>query len=368
MSDQAVNTNTTPGDDVLRVSVETESFSAGPVTLNAQLFAGNTLLGNQQRSFQWTLGRHTVDLDFPGDVIFNQRLDGPYTVQLSLQDAYYSENSRHTTAAYFYSQFQPSAAFFSGNAEDQGVDSNGNGRFEELTVSVRAAALVAGTYSLRGYLRDGEGNLLGSNTQQVTLDATRTPVPSTLHFNGVAISRARAAGPYQVTLSLINTAGKTVAGLKHTTRAYALKDFEAPAGQLTRQFTDEGLDLDKDSLYDVLRARVGVEAAAGTYVLEATLEDANGQSVTSAQTSVSLAAGAHTVSLDFPGAAIRTHGVDGPYRLTNLTLKDNADNLLDSLFEAHDPALPGPPVSVLRTSAARQLVRPRRGHQWRWSE
>ena len=97
--------------------------------------------------------------------------------------------------------------------------------------------------------------------------------------------------------------------------------------------TGEALvDEDNDGLAEALAINVGVEVReTGQYILNAYLDDENGQPVAYAQINTAFnrlssgdqvfSQGTHTFQLLFPGSQIRNHGVDGPY-FVRLILED----------------------------------------------
>ncbi len=100
--------------------------------------------------------------------------------------------------------------------------------------------------------------------------------------------------------------------------------------RFTGNYADQAVDDDGDGLYDRLIVDVGVEVlSSGTYNLNGSLEDSSGEEI-EWQTSgdVYLNAGVHTLQLIFTSSAIRSHGVDGPYILTDLHFYNTYDTSL----------------------------------------
>ncbi len=89
----------------------------------------------------------------------------------------------------------------------------------------------------------------------------------------------------------------------------------------TDAYFDYGVDSNGDGLYEQLVILAGVQlTAADIYTLTGTLADADGVEITRSSAYASYLPGSQFLKLVFDGAAIGGHGVDGPYRLTNLTL------------------------------------------------
>ena len=123
-------------------------------------------------------------------------------------------------------------------------------------------------------------------------------------------------------LAIVDGAGNDVAGREHDTSAYAHTDFAPPSASFA-SFADHGVDANVDGLFEVLSVDAAITVhEAGEYVVEGSLLDGNGTFIGSASSAPQLlAAGLHTLSLPFDGAAIRESSTDGPYAVAGLELK-----------------------------------------------
>lgn len=135
-----------------------------------------------------------------------------------------------------------------------------------------------------------------------------------------------------VDLSVRDASGERVAFALEpytTTTAYAYTDFQASAAELTGSYSDAGVDSDGNGRYNHLHLSAGVDVlTAGLYSLVGTLNDRDDNAITWASQSYSLTTGAHTATLDFDGLDIGSHGVDGPYTVTTLSLLDASGSRL----------------------------------------
>lgn len=337
LSDVGVDTDSTPGYDLLRLTAIVDMAAAADVSLQAQLFAGDEFLADVIENINLGAGSQAVDLDFPGAAIAAGGLDGPYTVYLTVSDVYYNDNHEHETAAYSYTDFQPPAAYFTGNVSDSGIDTNGNGLYEELHITAEAVALVAGEYTVYAILADGVGNFMAAADTAVSLGGAPSDV--TVAFDGRQIYSHGANGPYQVSLVLVDSSGEELFDLDYLTAVYAYTDFEFPAAVFNDLFSDSGVDSDGDGYYNLLRVGVGVDVAtAGSYYVDGSLHDAVGNFIAAAQVELFLVTGNHTINLEFDGAVINAHGVDGPYHLRALNLVQVGVGSMDSRSDAYQTA------------------------------
>lgn len=92
------------------------------------------------------------------------------------------------------------------------------------------------------------------------------------------------------------------------------------------------VDTNANGLYDMLNLSAQLNViTGGHFEISATLVDSNDERIASGFFSTRLsgldplAAGLQTIILSFDGNTIRQHGVDGPYQLTNLIIRDVSD-------------------------------------------
>jgi hypothetical protein len=87
-----------------------------------------------------------------------------------------------------------SATTFSGAISDRGVDTDGDGRFDQLMVDVGVQVDVAGAYRVVGTLSDGAGTAI----EQLRVEQQLQPGPQTvsLAFDGAPLFALGHDGPY----------------------------------------------------------------------------------------------------------------------------------------------------------------------------
>ena len=102
-------------------------------------------------------------------------------------------------------------------------------------------------------------------------------------------------------------------------------------GEFNDVYSDYGVDINNDGLYDNLIVEVGINVTTpGNFRLEGWLYDANGIKILQTENSTYLNVGDQIVTLNFDGFTIYKHGVDGPYYLRYLNLYDETGALIDS--------------------------------------
>ncbi len=275
-------------------------------------------------------GAQTVDLFFDGVRVRNASGDGPYAVsrvELRMGDEGLladGADNVHTTAAYFRARFDPPAVALTGSFGSSGIDGDGDGFYNTLQVSVGLHASKPGAYTVTGALYDARGRLLANTLMGAMLSAGNQT--ATLSFDGLTIRQWRANGPYRLSyVGVVDDAGNRPAFAlqPYTTTAYAYTSFQRGAAEFTGSYSDVGVDTDSNGQYDVLRLSVGVNVlTGGTYKLAGALSTTEGRELTWSSQSYTLTVGAQTLLLDLDGRAIGESAVDGPYRVTCLTLYD----------------------------------------------
>lgn len=143
-----------------------------------------------------------------------------------------------------------------------------------------------------------------------------------LEFSGGMIRESGIDAPYVVRSMMLHSAdGELLDMLPKTelTKAYMHTDFAKPSIEL-RGFADERVDTDGDGLFEKLIVSVDVDTCQeGRVYLSGDLYDANGDKIASTSAQADLVnATTDTVGLEFLGASIRAHGIDGPYFLRNV--------------------------------------------------
>jgi hypothetical protein len=302
-----------------------------------------------------TEGPNMVQLAFDGLRISAAKVDGPYVLKyLSITDvdnptpedfansALGHWTSLYTTATYRAYDFQNWGAALSSKITEQGIDADGDMLYESLIVNVGLDIFAPGTYTVQGDLYDSRGRFIARATW------TGTGPTATLQFDELSGT----SGPYTLNeVSLFNTASEIIDSMVQTyTTQQVLRaegrthivdransDQLEPQAILPDTYSDSGLDLDGDGLYDLLVINVQVEAdEAGQYRLEGWLAKDGSLISWAGGDPVTLITGAHSLSLTFSGPAINAHNTDGPFTLMALKLLEGSEyEVIDEIDVAY---------------------------------
>jgi len=159
----------------------------------------------------------------------------------------------------------------------------------------------------------------------------------TLSFDGSLLRQQGLNGPYTLSRLTLTDASPAV-GLDvdtktdlYTTNAYSFFVFQGPLIDVLRSGTDTAIDTNSNGLYDQLRVTLQVTVlpgGAGRYGFNAALQDPSGSTITfSVAGSQQLNVGTNAITLFYAGRDIGTKGLNGPYRVTNVYLFNDATGL-----------------------------------------
>ncbi len=180
-------------------------------------------------------GPNTISLSFDGEALFRNGVDGPFRLSLislseedpdglnimPVDDLY----DAHTTQFYPYESFEHAPILLSGTGTSTGVDTNGNGLFNRLDVTVDVRIEIAGFYQWSARLVDSSGTDLGFSNGSRAFSKGLNAM--SFSYDGETIGSNGVDGPYEVTSLLLFGAGQSlIAGKVFTTDAFTASQFE----------------------------------------------------------------------------------------------------------------------------------------------
>ncbi|MFN8442189.1 MAG: invasin domain 3-containing protein [Caldilineaceae bacterium] len=284
-------------------------------------------------------GLQQMQLDFDGKLLNLLGKNGSYRLRhIELRtgddgDVVDFANDVYITTAYTATDFVMPTVTYTGIYADGGMDSNSNGLFDTLNITVGVQMNGTGNYTLVGWLYTADGSAIPGAVATTAFNSSGT---QTLQFDGKSIRWQRKNGPYTLRyLEVRDTSQERVAFSAQaytTSTAYLATQFESggTAELDATGYTDGAIDLNSDGLFDLLRISSTISVTTpGLYQVSASLRDQAGQTITDIAEEVVLITGTNTTVLDFPGGLIRQHGADGPYQLTQVLLTTQAGEAID---------------------------------------
>lgn len=331
--------------DYLKIDIEVNVDEAGSYTLLPFLCSstgdfialGSLDLANGANipslNTELSAGKQTVSVYFDGRAIKDAAFDGSYTVWVQLYDSEGVElgSMDFQTSSYKASDFQ-GVLLESTSITDCGTDNNGDGLYDELTVSVDLIAAAPGNYTVEGMLFS-EDTFLGNASVKTSLNTGSQKV--TLSFDGTTLWNKGKNGPYTLYLSLQDIKYSTQ--VKYSTKAYSYTDFQKPNAFFTGHTNDIGIDTDSNGIYEELQVSAEVVAGVpGTYTLHGILQDSTGNYISSSDTTVALGNTAATLSLSFSGKQVFNSKLNGPYQAALVLIDEKGKELTSILHNTNE--------------------------------
>lgn len=214
-------------------------------------------------------------------------------------------------------------------------DTNGNGLYDSLELTMSINVIESGHFEFQGTLIDGNGQAVTTGYFSTLMAGTGT-LPTglqtvTLDFDGNQIYQHGIDGPYTLTnLTIFDVTESSLevdsANNFYTTTAYQANQFERPLITLT-DGSELPMDYDSNGRYDVLQINLDIEVVhSGSYDVNGKLVDPHGREIVWGQTNFyASSSGLYSVQLEFDGYDIGTHGVNGPYTLRDLSIFNTSD-------------------------------------------
>lgn len=204
--------------DALNFNVGLTVGTAGSYSLMAELRDSNsTLIDTAKITPTLAAGSQTVTLAFSGERIFDNRVNGPYTITLT-RLAQHTDvgplpiNERvnpHVTAAFNFNQFERASEIYLNNTVSiSTIDSDGDGKYDLLRGTTSVYVPVSATHTWSARLVDNNGRLVALGSNSAYLTAGNHTI--TIDFSGRDIFNKRKNGVYTIRDFLVYTSTRSV--------------------------------------------------------------------------------------------------------------------------------------------------------------
>jgi pimeloyl-ACP methyl ester carboxylesterase len=267
--------------------------------------------------------------DTAGDGVYTANLtdttqSGNYPISFVAERSNSPGEPDFSRQAFAVATVSRSSSIFAGTFHDFGIDTDGDGFFNQLIVEADLDITDVADYRIFGILEDATGNVHQANVVQSLSDGLIT---LSLSFDGESIFQNGVDGPY--TLSIIRLAEEEGLALMpvaeladaHETAAYSFEEFQHAPIVLTGDGTSNGRDVDGNGLFDILDVTIDVRVDnPGYYNWSARLVDADGTEIGFTSARGFFSSGINSMSFAFNGEPIGENAVDGPYYVNNLLI------------------------------------------------
>jgi subtilisin family serine protease len=331
-NDYGLDTNNNTLYDYLVIEKEIEVREAGNYELYGSLRAPSGKWIDSDSSYTYLdVGLHNVALKFYGPSIYLSGESGNFNVYMDLYDrdnGRWLDSTTDKTKAYNYIDFERPTAEFNNIYSDYGIDTDGDGLYNYLTIDIGVNVTNGGNYIVEGRLDDSLGGYIGWRSNYTYLNTGNQTVR--LDFNGITIRMHGFNGTYNLKyLRLYDSNCNQLDYIydAYTTSYYNYTDFQPPGAEFNEVYADYGEDTDDDGLNNSLVIEVGVNVTkAGRYQIGGNLyHNGTWNSVAWAYNTSSISVGIQTVQLRFDGITLRRTRYNGTFDLRYLSLYNTTD-------------------------------------------
>ncbi|HID43815.1 MAG TPA: PKD domain-containing protein, partial [Archaeoglobaceae archaeon] len=213
----------------LRVNSGVNVTSAGEAVVKGYLYDSNgSKITEAENSTYLDIGEYSIILNFDGLTIFKHKVNGPYIVNLKLEDkdSNLLDEKNYTTSTYNYTDFQHLVAL-TGYYSDYGKDIDNDGIFDYLIIDVGVFMVKPGHCFIKARLMDASGEEIVWAENTTWLETGEQIIQ--LNFNGTVIYEHGVNGPYYLRdVYVYHTGDPTQSDYvyeAHTTKAYSYLEF-----------------------------------------------------------------------------------------------------------------------------------------------
>lgn len=310
--------------DYLIVHAQIQVITPGDYQVRGSLWDTDRtqMIGNAwaAQSFS-SSGTYNVNLNFSGSLINQSSRDGPYTIELRLDDPvnnWWDENmNAGQTGAYSFTSFEMATARLSQTYSESLLDQDGDDNYDYLVVEVGVETLEAGTYILEGQLHDNNMGWITWAENKQTLSPENYTIG--LYFDGSQIRKSQDNAPYRINIRLNTETWASLGENMYVTENgdYTYDIFTTPAASFKAgQHTEDNENIAGDDFYDYLIVNAALNVReTGMYHINAELTDGSGfKKLAHAWSDNWLDPGDYTVQLKFNGSEIYRSGENTPYK------------------------------------------------------
>ncbi len=207
---------------------------------------------------------------------------------------------------------------FGSTVREAAVDTNGNGLYDELQITVDVVVNVSGSYLVSF---SAQSATLGFGFQTVQEDFILGTHAVTFTLYGPTLYEYHLDGPYNVSITV--TAGTGCirfcppnAALTYQTHAYRYTQFDPPYAYVSGPITDSGRDTDGDGYYNLLVVDVPItvnETTEFSANVQVTSGMSNAGGLMTGGAAKTYAPGNYVLEFTFDGRAFYYYKASGPY-------------------------------------------------------
>ncbi len=215
----------------------------------------------------------------------------------------------------------------------EGVDLNSNGIFDELHLKTPVFFPNKGPHYAQVSLADPSGNLIETRGYDSNNLCGNCFESFESNVDGIMIFNTHQNGLFKLSYFERTITGKVNLNIplwaKVEIPLFATKSLDSnhfeKGIELTGQISADGIDINENRLYEILRVKIGLKVLnSGYYGTKASIKDSSGRVVETVNSSYLLQSGINTLSLDFNGSKIFSSGINEPITVGDVQINFGA--------------------------------------------
>ena len=333
-NDYGIDSNGHSGYEELRIDLDITSLLPGMYDVEGYLCTANgEIVCFDETTSYLDETVESLSLLFDGQRLGSSFYNGSYTLDLIFKNSsgIVELEQVYSTSYYSFDSFESSYVL---NTTDKLYSYGGSETVaNRLGVTAEIYSTIPRYVTFKARLLDSTGELIAeSKTGDIWAYENDTAL---ILFDGGNIYAHGIDGPYTIVLRLYDENGVLLDSFNSITNYYDHSRFLLIS--LTGTYTDYGIDLNSDTVFDYLVIEADVHVSTdGFCTITGTLEDATGEAITTSENTLWLPEGFQILSLYFNGSEIKNHGVNGPYYLKHVVVSHNADvTITDYMVDAY---------------------------------
>jgi len=346
MSDSAIDTDGNGLYDYLVISFDANITKNHEIEFDSELKNEfyNYVDDYVSEEINYETGLQNINLYFEGEEIYNRGEYFDYEglhnyivnslyIHDETDDIYFGINfDEYTTNEYDHRDFDLPAIFELFDINEQGVDFDGDGYFDELVINFTINVTENGYYEFISGLKDYEnwGSIDYFESEEVFLEEGLNYL--SLHFDGREIREYGIATYYIPYINFYNVYDNDKYynfDAYYYPNDYSYNDFELPFVTNVSGVSEYLIDDDDNGDYNYLALNFTVESTEeGYYMIESTLKDSEGNlEITTSSSFTFLDLGNNTASINFYGSDIYDSHINGPYYIEEIRIRYVQENI-----------------------------------------
>ncbi|MHA2298812.1 MAG: hypothetical protein ACXADA_22485 [Candidatus Hodarchaeales archaeon] len=292
----------------------------------------------------WVKGLQNISIKIDGNMFYYKKLNTSFEVQhVSLHDDYNnnldSVYEPYTTKKYYYYEFDLPGIILTGNYNDHGVDTDEDGKFNQLIIDVEVNVTEPGNYNIELALIANASNyfdhLWGHTSGYYDVGVQNIPVV----VESFSLFTQQINTTFLV--EFVNVLDSNYYMLDqayepYETRTYFYYEFDSPRAYLTGEFDDNGKDTDNNGYFDQIIINIGFNVTEnGEYSVFIGLHSTTSGYGLWGETIETLTEGIHMVSVAVDATGIWPQRLNSSYIVDYIGISEINSNY--SIIEYYQP-------------------------------